>query len=171
MSLHKEELENEQNTYENEKVIIHYSTEGKVVTKKTDKIVEDEEKEPEETDVIPFVPHHALKEAISAIIFLTIAFLFVAFVPAPVDDKANSFESPTGVKPEWYFLGPFEFMHLVPPLVGIVAQGLFVGLFVLLPFIDRKPGPIMRRRIMFPASLLIIAGLLVLSVMALVKAE
>jgi quinol-cytochrome oxidoreductase complex cytochrome b subunit len=171
MSLHKEELENEQNAFENEKVVIHYSTEGKVVTKKTAETVEDEDKDHEEIDEIPFVPHHALKEAIAAVIFLIVAFLFVAFISAPLEDKANSYESPTGVKSEWYLLAAFEVMHLLPPLVGFALQGIFVGLLIMLPFLDRKPGPIMRRRIMFPASLLVLATLLVLTVMAMVKTE
>jgi quinol-cytochrome oxidoreductase complex cytochrome b subunit len=175
MSLHKEDLGNEQSAFENERVVIHYSTEGKVVTKKTAEVEHKAEEhgghDYEGLETIPFVPHHALKEAISAIIFLIIGFIFIAIIPAPLEGKANSFESPTGVLPEWYFLAPFEFMHLFPPLVGIALQGVVIGLFLVLPFLDRKTKPIMSRKLMFPGSLLAIAIFVVLSAMALLKSE
>jgi quinol-cytochrome oxidoreductase complex cytochrome b subunit len=174
--LSNEEIEKGQNIQETDRVVIHYSTEGKVITKKTHEAEVHHNEIHDEHDysgleVIPFVPHHALKEAIAASIFLIIAFVFVAIVPAPLEAKANSFESPTGVKPEWYFMAPFELMHLMPPLPGMMVQGVAIGLFVILPFLDRKPRPIMTRKILFPLSILALAVQVMLTVSVMLKTE
>jgi quinol-cytochrome oxidoreductase complex cytochrome b subunit len=113
---------------------------------------------------IPFVPHHALMEGMMALGFLTLMLALVATIPAPLEARANPFLSPEGVKPEWYFMAPFELLHLVPPLLGLAMTGVAVGILAAWPFIDRKPRRISRRPFVMALSFAIIAAVLALSI-------
>lgn len=113
---------------------------------------------------VPFVPHHALLEGMMALAFLTFALIFVAMVPAPLESRANPYLSPAGVLPEWYLMAPFELLHLVPPLPGMLGVGLAVGVLMLWPFIDRHPRRITRRPFVMALSFLILAAILALSI-------
>ena len=76
-----------------------------------------------------------------------ILFLFLALVgglallwPADLAPRANVLVTPTGIKPEWYFLGLFQLIKLIPEVAGLVLVGIVaVLLLVILPFIDRSP--------------------------------
>jgi quinol-cytochrome oxidoreductase complex cytochrome b subunit len=118
---------------------------------------------------VPFVPDHALLEGMMALAFLTVMLGMISFIPAPLEARANPYLSPAGVLPEWYLLPPFELLHLVPPLPGMLATGLAVGVLMFWPFIDRKPRRISRRPYMFALSILIILSLIGLSVYSVMK--
>jgi hypothetical protein len=113
---------------------------------------------------IPFVPHHALTEGVMALAFLTVMFALVATVPADLEARANPFLSPTGVMPEWYLVPPFELLHLVPALPGMLGVGVAVGILLMWPFIDRKPRRLSRRPFVMILAFSIIAILVGLSV-------
>lgn len=113
---------------------------------------------------IPFVPHHAITEGIMALAFLTAIFALVATVPADLEARANPFLSPTGVMPEWYLVPPFELLHLVPALPGMLGVGVAVGILLMWPFIDRKPRRLSRRPFVMILAFSIIAILVGLSV-------
>ena len=59
--------------------------------------------------------------------------------PADLAPQANVLITPAGIKPEWYFLGLFQLIKVVPELIGLAAVGVVMVLLVLLPFIDRSP--------------------------------
>jgi hypothetical protein len=118
---------------------------------------------------VPFVPHHALLEGMMALAFLTVMLGMIAYLPAPLEERANPYLSPAGVLPEWYLLPPFELLHLVPPLPGMLGTGAAVMVLMFWPFIDRKPRRISRRPFMMIFSLLIIASLIGLSVYSVLK--
>jgi hypothetical protein len=118
---------------------------------------------------VPFVPHHALLEGMMALAFLTVMLGMIAYMPAPLEERANPYLSPAGVLPEWYLLPPFELLHLVPPLPGMLGTGAAVMVLMFWPFIDRKPRRISRRPFMMIFSLLIIASLIGLSVYSVLK--
>lgn len=128
--------------------------------------VEDHSDDPHHWDgpSVPFVPHHALLEGMMALAFLTFGLIFVAMIPAPLESRANPYLSPEGVLPEWYLMAPFELLHLVPPLPGMLGVGLAVGVLMLWPFIDRHPRRITRRPFVMALSFLIIAAILALSI-------
>lgn len=128
--------------------------------------VEDHSDDPHHWDgpSVPFVPHHALLEGMMALAFLTFGLIFVAMVPAPLESRANPYLSPEGVLPEWYLMAPFELLHLVPPLPGMLGVGAAVGVLMLWPFIDRHPRRITRRPFVLALSFLIIAAILALSI-------
>ena len=113
---------------------------------------------------IPFVPHHALIEGVMAMTFLTVVMIMVAMMPAPLEGRANPFLSPEGVKPEWYFMAPFELLHLLPPLIGMLVTGAAVGVLIMWPFVDRKPKRITRRPFMMALSFAIILVILGLTI-------
>jgi hypothetical protein len=113
---------------------------------------------------IPFVPHHAIIEGVMAMTFMTVVLIMVALMPAPLEGRANPFLSPEGVKPEWYFMAPFELLHLLPPLIGMLVTGAAVGVLIMWPFVDRKPRRITRRPFMMALSFAIILVILGLTI-------
>ena len=63
------------------------------------------------------------------------------------DEPANPRgATPAGIKPEWYFLGTYQYLRLMPTQLlgisgkvwGVLTQGLLVTVVVLLPFWYRK---------------------------------
>jgi ubiquinol-cytochrome c reductase cytochrome b subunit len=118
---------------------------------------------------IPFIPHHALREAFTAIVALALLLLVTGMIPAPLDARANPFQSPAGVKPEWFFLAPFELLHLLPPLAGLGLTGAAVTVLLVWPFLDRRPKRITTRPAMIVLSAAILLTVVVLSVMPYVR--
>jgi quinol-cytochrome oxidoreductase complex cytochrome b subunit len=47
--------------------------------------------------------------------------------------------TPAGIKPEWYFLGLFQLIKVIPELAALTVMGVIVLLLIVLPFIDRGP--------------------------------
>ncbi|MDE3052400.1 MAG: cytochrome bc complex cytochrome b subunit [Gemmatimonadota bacterium] len=95
---------------------------------------------------VPFVPNFLLHDLIGWLIALgTIAALAV-FLPAELGKKADMFASaPAGIKPEWYFMAPYQTLKYIPATVfhipgdalGIVVGGVLGVAFALMPFLDR----------------------------------
>jgi len=72
--------------------------------------------------------------------------VLASLFPAGMEAKANPLVTPPETKPEWYFLAVYEFLKLVPKLVGIMLP--IVGLVILTiwPFLERSPEVLVRRR-------------------------
>ncbi|MBI4389193.1 MAG: cytochrome bc complex cytochrome b subunit, partial [Nitrospinae bacterium] len=68
------------------------------------------------------------------------------------------FNTPEHIKPEWYFLAPYQFLKLIPELTALVVQTLGILALVFLPFLERSDKKGIRQRPLF--SLLAI-GILV----------
>ena len=119
----------------------------------------------------PFFPHHMLEQGV--VVFLTLAVLItlVMFFPAPMEPPADPFDTPAHIKPEWYFLAAYQALKVAeytsflgawaPKILGILAQGIGMGLLVLLPFLDRNPERHPRRR-----PLVISVGILTIIMLA-----
>ena len=77
-------------------------------------------------------------------IYLVIMFAIIAFAPAlflPPDatTPADPFNTPEHIRPEWYFLAPYEMLKLIPNrFLGIALQLVLVVVFILWPFIDKS---------------------------------
>lgn len=105
---------------------------------------------------IPFWPHHLLKEVVAALLVIAFMVLLVVISPAPMLPQADPFSTPAHIKPEWYFLAPYQFLKFAEvfrPLGEWAPKGLGVGIMalvgavlVLLPFLDRNPHRAPRRR-------------------------
>jgi hypothetical protein len=63
----------------------------------------------------------------------------ILYAPLPLHEKADPFNTPVGVKPEWYFLSMYQALKYVPKLIGILGTGLVILALFLLPFLDRSP--------------------------------
>jgi quinol-cytochrome oxidoreductase complex cytochrome b subunit len=93
-----------------------------------------------EREGIPFFPNHFLKEVIAAFILLALLISLAVFVPAGIEPKADPFDTPAHIKPEWYFMGMYQVLKVTPnELLGIFLSSIFIGLLFLVPFIDRNP--------------------------------
>lgn len=135
--------------------------------------MEERFKEPgeEAEEGVPFFPIHFLKEVMVIFIVLGLLLALVTFLPPPWEPKADPFNTPEHIKPEWYFLAPYQFLKLAqylsfmglwaPKLIGVAMPGLILLLVLLLPFIDLREERHPKRR---PAALV----LGILGVMALI---
>jgi cytochrome b6-f complex subunit 4 len=85
--------------------------------------------------------------------------------PADLAPQANVLITPSGIKPEWYFLGLFQLIKIIPELAGIIVPGIVVLLMVILPFADRSAerNPL-RKPVTTTVGLLIVAALVVLTI-------
>jgi len=132
-----------------------------------------------EEDTIPFFPNYIILEVIVSYLVLALMIVLATVLPAGLEEKADPFNTPQHIKPEWYFLWIYQFIK-VPSMVigpGVLAElaGIFIPavgivLLILLPFLDRKaerrPG---RRRPAMAVMALILAVLVALSIWALVS--
>jgi len=127
-----------------------------------------------EEDTIPFFPNYIILEVIVSYLVLAALIVLATFLPTGLEEKADPFNTPQHIKPEWYFLWIYQFIK-VPPLVmgpGVLAElaGIFIPaigivLLIILPFLDRKPErrP-MKRRIAMAVTALILVGFVALSI-------
>jgi ubiquinol-cytochrome c reductase cytochrome b subunit len=100
----------------------------------------------------PFFPHYVLKETVMVMVCLAVMFFIITFIPTlflPEDTNlpANPFKTPEHIKPEWYFLAPYQMLKLIPnKFVGISLQLIIVGLFLVWPLLDTtKQDNILKR--------------------------
>ena len=123
-----------------------------------------------EEDTIPFFPNYVILEVIVTFLVLAGLIILVSLVPTGLEEKADPFNTPQHIKPEWYFLWIYQFIK-VPPMVigpgmvaqlaGIVIPAVGILLLILLPFLDRNPDRSPRKRILG----MVVTGI-VLAVMA-----
>lgn len=114
---------------------------GKSVEKKKPRTAFAHESHP---DGHPFYPYFVQKEMFMvsvyfALLFFIISFLPTLFLPEDANTPADPFRTPAHIKPEWYFLAPYQMLKIIPSkLLGISMQLAFVALFILWPFFDTK---------------------------------
>lgn len=123
---------------------------------------EEEAKKEELTESVPFYPDHFISEATSMVWIVALISVLTIFLPAGLESKANPLVTPTGVKPEWYFLFLFAFLHYVPVIIGVLAPIVGGALLVMLPFLDRNPEIKLSKRKIAIASLAVILTVIVI---------
>lgn len=148
--------------------------EGQVGTTQLLDIAEEEEEEEARkeklTESVPFYPDHFISEATSMVWIVALISVLTIFLPAGLESKANSLVTPVGVKPEWYFLFLFAFLHYVPPIVGVLTPMVGAALLVMLPFLDRNPEiKLSKRKIAIASLIVILAAIVVLSFIGYLK--
>lgn len=94
----------------------------------------------------PFFPNYILDELIAWYIVLALLVILASLFPAGLEEQANPLETPPHTKPEWYFLAVYEFLKLVERTVGILLPIVGLGFLTMLPFLDRNPEVLPRRR-------------------------
>lgn len=103
----------------------------------------------------PFYPYFITKElsmvmVYCAVIFFIVSFMPTLFLPDDANTPADPFKTPAHIKPEWYFLAAYQMLKTVPgKFLGISLQMLIVGLFIILPLLDRgEERNILKRPVM-----------------------
>jgi len=119
----------------------------------------------------PFFPNFVLKEAFMISIFLAITFFIISFfptifLPGAANTPADPLNTPAHIKPEWYFLAPYQMLRLIPnKFFGISIQIIFVGIFLFWPFIDvKKERNILKRPLLLGFIIVLLAAWAVLTV-------
>jgi ubiquinol-cytochrome c reductase cytochrome b subunit len=97
----------------------------------------------------PFYPNHVLRQLIQLVILFALLILLASLVPGPILPKADTFDTPPNVKPEWWFLSAYQFLKVTeslsflgawaPAVLGVLCQGLGALAVWFLPFWDRNP--------------------------------
>jgi ubiquinol-cytochrome c reductase cytochrome b subunit len=118
----------------------------------------------------PFYPWFVSREALMIVIYVVIMFAIIALAPAlflPKDTMlpADPLNTPLHIRPEWYFLAPYQMLKLVPnKFLGIALQLSFVVIFVLWPFIDTsREANILKRPLMLALFLVTVTAWIGLS--------
>ena len=120
-----------------------------------------------------FFPDAIAKDAVVSLGIFILLILLVILLGVPNEPPANPSDSSYIPRPEWYFLWAFQLLKYFPGQIeglAIVGLGLviFLGLFGL-PFFDRGPKRNWRNRpIATVVMLLIVAGMVFLTVQAVV---
>jgi mono/diheme cytochrome c family protein len=103
-----------------------------------------------------FWPDSIFKDVLMALAIFLVLILLATFIGIPVEPKADPSDTSYVPRPEWYFLFLFKFLALYGqiPLVGkiewlatVIIPAIFIGLLVLLPFLDRSPNRYYGKRI------------------------
>jgi len=94
-----------------------------------------------------FFPRHVAEQVIICGALLMILITISTIFPAHLGEKADPFNTPDHIKPEWYFLAAYYTLRVAeyteflgswaPKIMGIVMQGVAVTVLLLTPFIDR----------------------------------
>jgi len=94
-----------------------------------------------------FWPDSIYKDLLMALAIFIILVLLASFVGVPVEPKADPSDTSYVPRPEWYFLFLFKFLALYGqiPVIGkiewlatVVIPLIYIGLLILLPFLDRS---------------------------------
>jgi quinol-cytochrome oxidoreductase complex cytochrome b subunit len=102
----------------------------------------------------PFFPNFVLKDMMVWLLVLNALATLAVIFPWGLGPQADAFApAPVGIKPEWYFLGMFQFLKILPSHIGFIEGEIFgllvfffIGLiFVMVPFIDTEKRPGMAR--------------------------
>jgi cytochrome b6-f complex subunit 4 len=114
---------------------------------------------------IPYFWEELTSQAMIFFFFLGVIGGLALLWPAGLDQAANSLVTPAGIKPDWYFLGLYELIKLIPELLGFGLVGLVLVLMIVLPFVDRSPerNPL-RKPVTTTIGLIVVIALIVLTI-------
>ncbi len=99
----------------------------------------------EEKKYEPFFPDFFFKDILVWILAGNLLFALTMLAPWGLGPEADPFAAaPIGIKPEWYFLAMFQFLKLIPPMVGpiegelfgVLLMGAYAAALALVPFWD-----------------------------------
>ena len=91
---------------------------------------------------IPCFPEFTLKRMFMVMVYLTILFAVMAFIPdifqpAGANIKANPLLTPEFIRPPWYFLAPYQLIKSIPnEFFGLALQVILITVFLFWPFLD-----------------------------------
>ncbi|HSH98172.1 MAG TPA: cytochrome b N-terminal domain-containing protein [Methyloradius sp.] len=116
-------------------------------------------------DGIPFHPYYTVKDLVGVAVFLIVFSAIIFFSPemggyfleANNFVPADPFKTPAHIAPVWYFTPYYSILRAVPPFPGlgfippsqfpgVVAMGVSVAIFAVLPWLDKSPVKSIRYR-------------------------
>jgi ubiquinol-cytochrome c reductase cytochrome b subunit len=114
----------------------------------------------------PFFPHYIVDELMAWYVLLAILVVLASVFPAGLEEQANPLVTPEHTKPEWYYLGVYQLLKVIPiKVVGIMVPIVGVALLMVWPFLDRNPEVVMRRRkVAVAGATLVIVGLVAFTI-------
>src|SRR5665647_3543584 len=71
---------------------------------------------------IPYFWEELTAQAMIFFLFMGVVGGLALLWPADLAPRANVLVTPPGIKPEWYFLGLFQLIKIVPELAGLAGQ-------------------------------------------------
>ncbi len=95
-------------------------------------------------DGIPLYPDFFLKQIYMSMFYLAVVFFVIAFMPslftpAGSAEQANPLMTPALIRPQWFFLAPYQLVKLIPSeFLGGIIHLVFIVVFVTWPFFDSK---------------------------------
>ncbi len=104
-----------------------------------DPTVDPDKPAPAKKKLLPFFPNYVLDEVIAWYIMLAVLIILASLFPAGLEEPADALHTPEHAKPEWFFLFLYQFLKLVPRIVGVLGPGVGAAILLLLPFFDRNP--------------------------------
>ncbi len=120
----------------------------------------------------PFYPDFILKEVSMVMIFFVVTFFIISFMPTlflpeAATMPADPLKTPPHIKPEWYFLAPYQMLKMIPnKFLGISIQLIAIVTLLFWPFIDSgEERNVLKRPIILGVFLLLLAAWFVLTVM------
>jgi ubiquinol-cytochrome c reductase cytochrome b subunit len=99
-----------------------------------------------------FYPYFFLKQVFMIMLFLAVVFFMITFLPTlflpeAANTPANPLKTPLRIKPEWYFLAPYQLFKIIPnKFFGITLQVLLAVIFMTWPYLDTKEEKNILRR-------------------------
>jgi ubiquinol-cytochrome c reductase cytochrome b subunit len=98
-------------------------------------------------DGIPFHPYYTVKDTFGLAVFLILFAIVIFFMPdffgyfleAPNFIQADPLKTPEHIAPVWYMTPYYAILRAIPnKLMGVIAMGMSIAFFFLLPWLDRS---------------------------------
>jgi cytochrome b6 len=124
---------------------------------------------------MPFFPYFLQRDLLGWLVALGVLAALAALFPWELGEKADPFApAPPGIKPEWYFLFMFQTLKYIPAkilfidgeVLGILGFGIAGLIWLLIPFIDRRPEDRRSSRWFTAFGWLAIAFIIIMSLIA-----
>ncbi|MDA1093814.1 MAG: hypothetical protein O3A25_11185 [Acidobacteria bacterium] len=97
--------------------------------------------EKDESDRVWTWPDLVYTELISMVVCMVVLIVWSIVLEAPIEQPANSANTPNPSKAPWYFLGLQEMLvYFDPWLAGVVLPGLIVVGLMAIPYVDKNPN-------------------------------
>lgn len=113
----------------------------------------------------PFYPDQLISSLTAVFVVLSLIAVLTIFLPVGLQAKADPNLTPAHVKPDWYFLFLYEFLHFAPTIVGLFAPLVAIVALIALPFLDRNPERAPTKRVLaIGACLLVVAAVVAISI-------